>query len=46
MATTLRPRTLRPAPEPLGNFIRPGYNDHTVLAQALTEGRGSGSGLI
>jgi hypothetical protein len=46
MATTLQPRTLRPAPEPLGNFIRPGYNDHTVLAQALTEGRGSGSGLI
>lgn len=46
MATTLQTRALRPAPEPLGNFIRPGYNDHTVLAQALTEGRGSGSGLI
>lgn len=46
MATTFQPRTLRPAPEPLGNFIRAGYNDHTVLAQALTEGRGSGSGLI
>jgi len=46
MATMLQPRTLRPAPEPLGSFIRPGYNDHTVLAQALTEGRGSGSGLI
>lgn len=46
MATTLQPRTLRPAPEPLGNFIRPGYNDHVVLAQALAEGRGSGTGLI
>jgi hypothetical protein len=46
MATTLQPRTLRPAPEPLGSFIRAGYNDHTVLAQALAEGRGSGTGLI
>lgn len=46
MVTTMQPRQLRPAPEPLGNFIRPGYNDHTVLAQALAEGRGSGSGLV
>lgn len=46
MISNTRPRTLRPAPEPLGNFIRPGYNDHTVLGQALAEGRGSGSGLV
>ncbi|MCJ1685342.1 hypothetical protein [Rathayibacter sp. VKM Ac-2928] len=46
VTSTARPRTLRPAPEPLGSFIRPGYNDHTVLAQALAEGRGSGSGLV
>ena len=46
MVTAVTPRKLRPAPEPLGNFIRPGYNDHTVIAQALAEGRGSGSGLV
>lgn len=44
--TTTQPRRLRPAPEPLGNFIRPGYNDHTVIAQALAESRGSGTGLV
>jgi hypothetical protein len=46
MVTAVTPRKLHPAPEPLGNFIRPGYNDHTVIAQALAEGRGSGSGLV
>lgn len=46
MATSLQPRTLRPAPEPLGSFIRPGYNDHVVMEQALTERRGSGTGLV
>lgn len=46
MNATLQPRTLRPAPEPLGSFIRPGYNDHVVLAQTLAERRGSGSGLV
>lgn len=46
MVTAVQPRKLRPAPEPLGNFIRPGYNDHTVIAQALVDGRGSGSGLV
>lgn len=46
MVSNVQPRKLRPAPEPLGNFIRPGYNDHTVIAQALAEGRGSGSGLV
>lgn len=46
MNSTVQPRQLRPAPDPLGNFIRPGYNDHTVIAQALAEGRGSGTGLV
>lgn len=46
MVTELQPRVLRPAPDPLGSFIRPGYNDHVVIAQALTEGRGSGTGLV
>lgn len=46
MNATLQPRRLRAAPEPLGSFIRPGYNDHVVMAQALAERRGSGSGLV
>ena len=46
MSMTLQPRRLRPAPEPLGNFIRPGYNDHTVLAQALAERRDVASGIV
>lgn len=46
ITTAMSSRSLRAAREPLGNFIRLGYNDHTVLAQALSERRGTGSGLI
>lgn len=44
--TTFEPRRLRPAPEPLGNFFRVGYNDHRVLEQAIAEQRGTGTGLV
>ncbi len=46
MATTQELRRLRPAPEPLGNFFRLGYNDHIGVGQALAEGRGTGTGVV
>ena len=46
MATIHEFRRLRPAPKPLGNFFRLGYNDHIGVGQALAEDRGTGTGLV
>lgn len=40
------PRTLRPVPDPLGSYIRPGYHDHGAVLQSLVEGKSIGTGLI
>ncbi len=40
------PRLLRPVEAPLALYLRPGRNDHAVLAQALTEGVGGVRGII
>jgi hypothetical protein len=37
---------IRPASEPLGLFLRPGYNDHKVVLQLLSEGRSSLTGVV
>lgn len=39
-------RALRPVPDALGNYLRPGGRDHKVLLQMLVEGKRVGSGLI
>ena len=41
-----QPRVLRPVPDPLGSYIRPGYKDGPDVLQLLIEGRSIGSGLI
>lgn len=33
----MQPRAIRPAPEPLAGYLRPGRNDHKVLRQVLSE---------
>ena len=40
------PRTLRPVPDPLGCYLRPGRNDHKVLLQMLVDGTNVGTGLV
>lgn len=40
------PRVLRPVPDPLGSYIRPGRNDHKFLLQMLVEDKNIGTGLI
>ncbi len=40
------PRALRPVPEPLGSYLRPGGRDHKVLLQMLVEGKVVGTGLV
>src|SRR5262245_20675126 len=35
----LKPRRLRPLDPPLGHYLRPGFNDHTVLTQFMSENR-------
>jgi hypothetical protein len=39
-------RSLRPVPDALGSYLRPGYRDHKVLLQMLVEGRSIGTGLV
>jgi hypothetical protein len=41
-----QPRTLRPVPDPLGCYLRPGRNDHKVLLQMLVDGLSVGTGLV
>lgn len=41
-----QPRVLRPVPDPLGSYIRPGYKDGPDVLQLLVEGRSIGSGLV
>jgi hypothetical protein len=41
-----QPRTLRPVPDPLGCYLRPGRNDHKVLLQMLVDGINIGTGLV
>lgn len=41
-----RPRSLRPANEPLGSYLRVGRLDHKFLVQMLVEGRSVGTGLV
>jgi hypothetical protein len=41
-----QPRVLRPVPDPLGSYLRPGRNDHKVLLQMLVEGKSIGTGLV
>lgn len=40
------PRIVRPVPTPLGLYIRPGANDHTVALDLLAQDRGLMSGLV
>ncbi len=40
------PATLRVVHPPLGNYLRPGRNDHTVIQQLLSEGQLSATGLV
>ncbi len=42
----LKPRLLRPVEVPLGNYLRPGRNDHVVLSQLLAEERLDFTGLV
>lgn len=39
-------RAVRPAPDPLGGYVRVGYNDLGPLEQMLVDGRRIGSGLV
>ena len=41
-----RPRIVRPVPTPLGLYIRPGANDHTVALDLLAQDHGLMSGLV
>jgi len=41
-----QPRALRPVPDPLGCYLRPGRNDHKVLLQMLVDGLNVGTGLV
>lgn len=41
-----RPRLLRPVGPPLGNYLRPGRNDHSILMALMAEGRADISGLV
>ena len=40
------PATLQVLDEPLGSYLRPGRNDHTVIQQLLSESQLSATGLI
>ncbi len=40
------PRLICPLPDPLGLYIRPGFNDHTVLLQLLAEDRLNITGVV
>jgi len=40
------PRALRPVPDALGSYLRPGGRDHKVLLQMLVEGKAVGTGLV
>ena len=40
------PATLRVVHPPLGNYLRPGRNDHTVIQQLLSESRLPATGLV
>jgi hypothetical protein len=46
MSVTLIPRALRPAPDPLGLFFHSSHTDHTVVAQLLSQGQRSFSGVV
>lgn len=42
----MKPRTLRPVPDALGGYIRPGHRDHKVMLEMLVAGRPVGTGII
>lgn len=42
----VQPRVLRPVPDPLGGYLRPGSHGHKVLLQMLVEGHPIGTGLV
>jgi hypothetical protein len=42
----MEPRILRPLSDPMGNYIRPGYNDHQSMLDLLASGRNVATGLI
>ena len=46
MTSNLRPRHIHPVPAPVGLYLRPGYADHTVLQQLLTEDISGISGVV
>ena len=41
-----RPRLVRPVPDPLGLYVRPGFNGHVALAARLAEGDHKISGAV
>lgn len=42
----MEPRVLRPVPDPLGSYLRPGRRDHKMLLQMLVDGKRVGTGLV
>lgn len=40
------PRLIRPLPDPLGLYFRPGYNDHRVILALLAEGQTGLTGIV
>lgn len=42
----MKPRTLRPVPEPLGSYVRPSGRDHKVMLDMLVAGRPVGTGIV
>jgi hypothetical protein len=44
--TQLQPRTVRPAPEPLGLYLRAGRNDHKALLNLLAAGHTACFGVV
>jgi hypothetical protein len=42
----VKPRILRPVPDPLGLYFRPGPNDHTSLGERIANGGTAFSGLV
>ena len=46
MSVTYLPRSVKPAPQPLGLYFRAGQNDHTVLSSSLAQGHRSFHGIV
>lgn len=42
----MKPRTLRPVPDPLGSYVRPSGRDHKVILEMLVAGRPVGTGIV